>query len=89
MSTKLHNAKLIWFIIFKQVEDEYLIQLEGVADREAAAKFRDFQLFVKQEERPELEEEEFLISELVGCTVLYSEVRVFIYHGWQGLRIGK
>lgn len=63
-------------MVLKQVEDEYLIQLEGVADREAAVKFRDFQLFVKQEERPELEEEEFLISELVGCTALYSEVRI-------------
>lgn len=50
---------------------EYLIRLDGVDDRDAAMKLRDFTLYSREEERPQdIGDDEYLISDLVGMDVL-------------------
>lgn len=51
------------------------MSFSDVTDRDSAAKLKDYIIYVKEDDRPELEEEEFLISDLVGMKVVYSEVR--------------
>jgi ribosomal 30S subunit maturation factor RimM len=54
--------------------DEYLIQLEGIGDRDAANRLRGSVLFARQEERPdELEQDEYLVNDLVGLDVFLEE----------------
>jgi len=53
-----------------RLKNEYLIKLEGISDRNEAMKLRGFVLYARQEERPEdLEDDEYLISDLVGLDV--------------------
>jgi len=50
---------------------EYLIRLDGVVDRDAALKLKDFSLYSRQEERPQdIAIDEYLISDLVGMDVM-------------------
>jgi 16S rRNA processing protein RimM len=57
--------------------DEYLIQLEGINDREEAMKLRGSMLYVREEEQIEVEQEEYLVSDLVGLDVfLYEQKEV-------------
>lgn len=50
--------------------DEYLIKLEGIGDRDAANKLRGSVFYARQEERPEeLEQNEYLVNDLVGLDV--------------------
>jgi ribosomal 30S subunit maturation factor RimM len=56
------------------LDDEYLIKLEGIGDRDAANKLRGSVLYAREEERPEtLEQDEYLVSELVGLEVFLEE----------------
>lgn len=58
-----------------RLEDEYLIQLQEVEDRDAAAKFRGATLYVRQEEKvlPQVktddDQTEYLVSDLVHMDV--------------------
>ena len=47
----------------------YIIQLEGIADRNAAESLRDCKLLVPESDRLELEEGEFHVSDLIGLAV--------------------
>ena len=49
--------------------DDYLIQLEGIIDRTAAQQLRGCILYARETERPSVENDEYLISDLVGCQV--------------------
>ena len=52
------------------IDQEYLIRLEGVYDRDSANKMRGFVLYAREEERPqELENDEYLVTDLVGLQV--------------------
>ncbi|MFM7370573.1 MAG: ribosome maturation factor RimM [Sphaerospermopsis kisseleviana] len=51
----------------------YVIQLEGVSDRTAAENLRDCRLFVPISDRPELEEGEFHVIDLIGLSVFMQE----------------
>lgn len=53
--------------------EEYLVKLEGIGDRNAANKLRSSVLYALQKERPSIEEDEFLISDLVGLDVYLDE----------------
>ena len=54
----------------QRLKNEYLIQLEGVNDRNKAEKLRGYVLYARQEERPEdIEENEYLVTDLVGLEV--------------------
>ena len=56
------------------LDDEYLIKLEGIGDRDAANKLRGSVLYAREEERPEtLEQDEYLVTELVGLEVFLEE----------------
>ena len=53
-----------------RLKNEYLIKLEGISNRNEALRLRGSVLYSRQEERPEeLEEDDFLVSELVGIDV--------------------
>lgn len=57
-----------------QMDQVYLIGLVGVEDRDAARKLRGAVLYAKETERPkDLEEDEFMISDLVGLEVFLEE----------------
>jgi 16S rRNA processing protein RimM len=51
----------------------YVIKLEGVSDRTAAENMRDCRLFVPISDRPELEEGEFHVIDLIGLSVFMQE----------------
>ncbi|CAM9103353.1 unnamed protein product [Discosporangium mesarthrocarpum] len=50
-----------------QKEDIYLVQLEGVSTRDAAAGLRGHKIYVCEEERPDLMDGEYMIRDLVGA----------------------
>jgi len=53
-----------------RIKNEYLIRLEGIVDRNEAMKLRGSVLYARQEERPDnIDEDEYLISDLVGLDV--------------------
>ena len=57
-----------------RLDDEYLIKLEGIGDRDAANKLRGFVMYAREEERPEdLGQDEYLVSDLVGLEVFLEE----------------
>ena len=51
----------------------YVIKLAGVSDRNAAENMRDCRLFVPISDRPELEEGEFHVTDLMGLSVFMQE----------------
>ena len=53
--------------------DDYLIQLEGIIDRTAAQQLRGCILYARETERPSVENDEYLISDLVGCQVFGTD----------------
>jgi len=56
------------------MDDEYLIKLEGIGDRDAANKLRGYILYAREEERPEnLEQDEYLVGDLVGLEVFLEK----------------
>ncbi|NEP43868.1 MAG: 16S rRNA processing protein RimM, partial [Okeania sp. SIO2H7] len=48
----------------------YVLELEGIEDREQAETLRDCQLLVKKSDRPHLEEDEFYTFDLIGLEVI-------------------
>ncbi|MBK1988412.1 ribosome maturation factor RimM [Sphaerospermopsis aphanizomenoides BCCUSP55] len=51
----------------------YVIKLKGVSDRTAAENMRDCRLFVPISDRPQLEEGEFHVIDLIGLPVFMQE----------------
>jgi 16S rRNA processing protein RimM len=51
----------------------YVVQLEGVTDRDQAESLRNCTLLVPAEDRPELEEGEFYVADLMGLRVLLHD----------------
>ncbi|WP_413171395.1 ribosome maturation factor RimM [Anabaena azotica] len=56
----------------------YVIKLEGVSDRTAAENMRDCRLFVPISDRPELEDGEFHVIDLLGLSVFMQETGQFV-----------
>jgi 16S rRNA processing protein RimM len=53
-----------------RIDNEYLIKLENIGDRNEALKLRGSKLYARQEERPEeIGQDEYLVSDLVECEV--------------------
>ena len=48
----------------------YVVELEGIENREQAEALRNCQLFVKSSDRPHLEEDEFYTLDLIGLEVV-------------------
>lgn len=48
----------------------YVVELEGIENREQAEGLRDYQLLVKKSDRPHLEDDEFYTLDLVGLEVI-------------------
>jgi len=53
----------------RQAGNTYLVKLEGVNTRITALAFKDFVVFAKREDRPALDESEYLVRDLVGLDV--------------------
>lgn len=56
------------------LEDVFLIKLDGVDGRDAAHAMRDFRLYVREEDRPQLLEDEFFVREMIGMDVVMADV---------------
>ncbi|MCU0548751.1 MAG: ribosome maturation factor RimM [Leptolyngbya sp. Prado105] len=56
----------------------YVIQIQGIGDRNAAEALRDCQILVPESERPELEEGEFHVADLLGLSVYDQASQEFI-----------
>lgn len=56
----------------------FVVQLEGVRDRNAAEALRGCKLLVLASDRPELEEGEFLVSDLIGIPVYDQATQTLI-----------
>jgi len=55
-------------------DDEYLIQIEGIADRDAANGLRGCVLYAREEEKIEnLDDDEYMVRDLVGLDVFLKE----------------
>jgi 16S rRNA processing protein RimM len=48
----------------------YVIELAGIETRDQAEALRDYRLFVPDSDRPMLEEDEFLMRDLIGLNVI-------------------
>ncbi|KAG5184501.1 RimM N-terminal domain-containing protein, partial [Tribonema minus] len=58
-----------------QREDVYIVSLDGVSSREQAAKLREHVMYVAADERPELDEGEFMVTDLVGLKAYLDPLR--------------
>mmetsp|Transcript_7213 Transcript_7213/g.9370 ORF Transcript_7213/g.9370 Transcript_7213/m.9370 type:complete len:357 (+) Transcript_7213:124-1194(+) len=62
-----------------RLEDEYLVQLQDVTDREAAFQLRGSTMYVRQEDpvpiKSDNEEDEYLVSDLVGLEVRMNNTK--------------
>jgi 16S rRNA processing protein RimM len=56
----------------------YVLQLEGVNDRTSAEGLRGCTLFVPQTDRPELEDGEFHVSDLIGLPVYHQTTQELV-----------
>lgn len=50
----------------------YVIQLEGISDRAQAEAFRNYKLFIDANERPQLAEDEYHVSDLINLEVYHQ-----------------
>lgn len=66
------------------LDDVFLVRLEGVDGREDAHNMRDTRLYVREEDRPELMDDEFFVRDLIGMTVVMADVSGT--DGWRGGR---
>ena len=57
----------------EQTNGEYLVVFDGVNDRNQAESLHGFRLYARRSELAPLEEGEFFVSDLVGCTVLLPD----------------
>ena len=53
----------------------YVIKLEGIDDRTQAEEFRNYQLLVDKSDRPQLSEDEYHVSDLVGLEVFHQQTQ--------------
>ncbi len=65
------NAMIfISLLIFRQVEDTFIVLLKGIHDRDAASTLKGHMLYARTaESRQSLEDGEFLVADLVGLGV--------------------
>lgn len=56
----------------------YVVQLEGVSDRDQAEKLKDCKLLVQSGDRPPLAEDEFHVSDLIGLPVFDQANQILI-----------
>mmetsp|Transcript_31199 Transcript_31199/g.47784 ORF Transcript_31199/g.47784 Transcript_31199/m.47784 type:complete len:363 (+) Transcript_31199:105-1193(+) len=57
-----------------RMDDEYLVKLSGIGDRDAANKLRGSVLYARQEERPKaVASDEYLVTDLVDLEVFIEE----------------
>lgn len=56
----------------------FILQLAGINDRTQAEKLRNYLLAVPKSDRPPLAEDEFLVADLVGCTVIHQPSQIAI-----------
>ncbi|MGE4292351.1 MAG: ribosome maturation factor RimM [Desulfovibrio sp.] len=54
-------------------QDRLLLTLEGVADRNRAEELRGREVFVRESDLPELEDDEFYLRDLLGLDVLLED----------------
>lgn len=57
------------------LDDVYLVRLAGVESRDAAHAMRDSRLYVREEDRPQLLDDEFFVREMIGMDVVMGDVR--------------
>jgi len=57
----------------KQVDDIYLIFFEGISSRLAAAALKNYEIYVKSNDHPALNVDEYLIRDLVGLQCYLTE----------------
>ena len=62
----------------KMNEDIFIVALQDVDGKEKAEKLRDYTLYVKSNDRPELETNEFLVSDMIGCNVVLQEANTTV-----------
>ena len=60
----------------RQVGNVYLVVLQNVNSRLAAAAFRSYGVYVKSDDRPPLEENEYLVRDLVGMKCYREETDI-------------
>ncbi|WP_071516799.1 ribosome maturation factor RimM [Geitlerinema sp. PCC 9228] len=56
----------------------YIVQLEGVSDREQAEAWRGCRLLVPASERPQLEAGEYHVMDLIGVSVYHQQTQAYI-----------
>ena len=57
-----------------QNKEVHLVKLKGISSREGALALKEYEVYVKANERPPLEDDEYLIRDLVECNC-YAEIR--------------
>jgi len=62
----------------KMNEETFIVALQDINEKDQAEKLRDYTLYVKSENRPELETDEFLVSDMIGCDVVLQEANTTI-----------
>lgn len=63
---------------FQEGKGLYIIQLQSVTDRNGAEALRGCTLLVRKDDRPELDEGEFHVSDLIGLAVYMQESQTLV-----------
>lgn len=63
---------------FQEGKGLYIIQLQSVTDRNGAEALRGCTLLVRKDDRPELDEGEFHVSDLIGLAVYMQESQTLL-----------
>ncbi|MDC7246248.1 MAG: ribosome maturation factor RimM [Sphaerochaetaceae bacterium] len=73
----------------RQAGKEALIRFKGIDNPEDARKYNGYELWVEREHASSLDEDEFYVADLVGCTLVHDKVAagtiVAIFDGPQSL----
>ncbi len=56
----------------------YVVQLDGITDRDQAEDLRDTRLFVPMSDRPVLDENEFHVTDLIGLAVYHQATQAHL-----------
>jgi ribosomal 30S subunit maturation factor RimM len=57
-------------------DDVYLLGLDQIVDRDIAEKFKNYLVYIRNDKRPDLADDEFLIRDLVGLNCSYQGVNI-------------
>lgn len=57
----------------QQQADIFIVELDGLSSREEAAALKGCRVFVATKQRPELAEDEFLVTDLIGMRAVWAE----------------